>query len=143
MASPRSFVALRCLAYTALMLRRVVRWTVAGAALALALHVYMLSGHGHHQAAGPLTPLGSASHLVHSAMHDDSGMGAELEGGMVTGDMLATCLAVVGTLVLGSLAGRRTRPAFPPPVEAIAPGSRRHRDPPRARSPVELCVSRR
>jgi hypothetical protein len=56
-----SFVGCWCLAYTASMLRRVVRWIVAGVALALALHVYMLSGHSN-QAHGPLAPLGAASH---------------------------------------------------------------------------------
>lgn len=122
----------------ALMLRRVVRWIIAGVALALALHLYMLSGHSH-QAHGPLAPLEAASHQGVATAHRQ-GMGAELRGLERAVDMLASCLAIVSTLVLGASFRRRIRPPRLP-VEAAAP--RHHRGLPRARAPVELCVSRR
>ena len=120
------------------MLRRVVRWIVAGVALALALHLYMLSGH-NHRAHGPLAPLGAASHHGVAAAHGQ-GMGAELLGLEHSVDMLASCLAIVATLLLGASSRRRIRQPSPP-VEARA--SCHHRDLLRARAPVELCVSRR
>lgn len=120
------------------MLRRVVRWIVAGVALALALHLYMLSGHSH-QAHGPLAPLGAASHQGVAAAHGQ-GIAAELLGLEQSVDMLASCLAIVATLLLGASSRRRIRQPSPP-VEAAA--SRHHRNLPRARAPVELCVFRR
>ena len=131
-------VGFQCLAYTASMLRRVVHWIVAGVALALALHLYMLSGHSH-QPHRPLAPLEAASHQGAAAAHRQ-GMSADLDGLERAVDMLASCLAIVGTLLLGASFRRRIRPPSPP-VEAAAP--RHHRDLLRARAPVELCVSRR
>jgi hypothetical protein len=93
------------------MLRRVVRWIIAGVALALALHLYMLSGHSH-QAQGPLAPLEAASHQGVAAAHRH-GMGAYLHGLERAVDMLASCLAIVGTLLLGTSFRRRIRPPSP------------------------------
>lgn len=121
------------------MLRRVVRWIVAGVALALVLHLYMLSGHGHH-AHGPLVPLGAASHEGPAAAHPQR-MDAELGGLVRAVDMLATCLAIVGSLLLGTSFRRRIWPPSPSVEAAAVP--RHHRGLPRARAPVELCVSRR
>ena len=106
--------------------------------MALALHLYMLSGHSH-QAHGPLAPLEAASHSGVAAAHRQ-GMGADLHGLERAVDMLASCLAIVGTLLLGTSFRHRIRPPSPP-VEAAPP--RHHRGLPRARAPVELCVSRR
>ncbi len=122
------------------MLRRVVRWIVVGVALALALHLYMQSGHSH-QAHGPLTPLGTATHEG-AAAAQAHGMGGELDGVVGAVDMLATCLAVLSTLLLGTLLRRKIRSASPP-SQMAAPTPHRRRGPPHARLPVELCVSRR
>ena len=123
-----------------MMLRRVVRWIVAGVAVALALHLYMLSSHSHQAAESP-SPFGLAGHEDALAAHQQD-RGSEVEGPVSMVDMLATCLAVLGTLLLGTLLRRRSWPASPPAQAPVTNPSRR-RDPPRARLPVELCVSRR
>jgi hypothetical protein len=122
------------------MLLRVVRLMVVGAGLLLTLHLFMLAGHrqaGHGRMGSP----GPAAHdtlvmdqQVPSTLDHDTAVPAGV-------DMAATCFAVLGALLLGAGARRARRTRDWP---GLTGGGRRadHRPRPRARSPVELCVSR-
>jgi hypothetical protein len=120
------------------MLLRVVRLMVVGAAVLLTLHLFMLAGHGQ---AGhdPMGPAGPATHAMDRQAPPSLDHDAAMPGGV---DMAATCFAVVAALLLlraGLRRGRRVRGWL-----GLAVGSRPTglRTCPRARSPVELCVSR-
>jgi hypothetical protein len=123
------------------MLLRVVRLVVVGAAVLLALHLFMLAGHGQ---AGH-GPMGSPGPATHATLPMDQPAPPTLDHhlAMPAGvDMAATCFAVLAALLLlGARVrhGRRVR-SWPGPAASDRPAG--HRPRPRARSPVELCVSR-
>jgi hypothetical protein len=123
------------------MLLRVVRLVVVGAAVLLALHLFMLAGHGQ---AGH-DPVGSPGPVTHATLPMDQTAPPTLDdhAAMPAGvDMAATCFAVLAALLLlGARVrhGRRVRSWLGPAASDRPAG---HRPRPRARSPVELCVSR-
>ncbi len=122
------------------MLLRVVRLVVVGAAVLLALHLFMLTGHGH-TGYGPMAPPGAATHDA-VAMDQQPHLTLDLDAALPVGvDMAATCFAVLAALLLLG-AGCRRAIRTPGLAAAAACGAADHRTRPQARSPVELCVSR-
>jgi hypothetical protein len=120
------------------MLLRVVRLVVVGAAVLLALHLFMLAGHGQ-AGHGPMGSPGPAAHATDQQASPSLDHDASLPVGV---QMVATCFAVLAALLLlgaGARRGWRVRGWL-----GLAASSRPagHRARLRARSPVELCVSR-
>ena len=122
------------------MLLRVVRLVVVGAAVLLTLHLFMLAGHGQ-AGHGSMEPPGPATHDT-LAMERQAPSSLDHDATLPAGvDMAATCFAVLAALLLlgpGVRRGRRARGWLGPAASRLAG----HRTRPRARSPVELCVSR-
>jgi hypothetical protein len=122
------------------MLLRVVRLVVVGAAVLLALHLFMLTGHGQ-AGHGPMPPPGAVTHDA-VAMDQQPHPALDLDAALPAGvDMAATCFAVLAALLLLGAGGRRAIRTSSL-AAAAACGATDHRTRPRARSLVELCVSR-
>jgi hypothetical protein len=124
------------------MLLRVVRLAVVGAAVLLTLHLFMLIGHGH-AGHGSMPSPGAMPHAM-VPMDPPVGSMPDLDAALGTGvDMAATCFAVLtGLLLLGAAASRSIRTPASAASAATSRGAVGRRVRPRARSPVELCVSR-
>jgi hypothetical protein len=122
------------------MLLRVVRLVIVGAAVLLALHLFMLTSHGP-AGHGRMAPPGAVTHGA-VAMDQQPHPTLDLDAALPVGvDMAATCFAVLAALLLLGAGGRRAiRTPGLAAAAACRPASRPAR--PRARSPVELCVSR-
>ena len=119
---------------------RVSRLVIVGLSGLVALHIFMLAGHGHGR--DPLAGMGgvtahaaTATSLVAAPDQDEGGTGMHLE-------MTVACLAVVaGLLLLQPTQRRRTTPSLidergPTWYPALADPGR-----PRMRSLEELCIS--
>jgi hypothetical protein len=128
--------------YTDAMLLRAVRTAVVGAAVLLALHLFMLIGHGHARHGSMRSP-GAMPHTA-APMDQPAGSMPDLEGALGAGvDMAATCFAVLaGLLVLGAGVRRSPRISAFSASAAASGGAASRRVRPRARSPVELCICR-
>jgi hypothetical protein len=128
--------------YTVAMLLRVVRLAVVGAAVLLALHLFMLIGHGHAEH-GSMPPPGGVTHAamaLDQQPHPTLNLDTSLPAGV---DMAATCFAILAGLLLLGAAARRIMWAPDLTASDSASGGAAGRPVrPRARSPVELCVSR-
>jgi len=87
-----------------------------------------------------MAPPGAATHAA--AMDQQPHPTLDLDAALPAGvDMAATCFAVLAALLLLG-AGRRRAIRTPGLAEAAVCRAADHRTRPRARSPVELCVSR-
>jgi hypothetical protein len=128
--------------YTVAMLLRVVRLTVVGSAVLLTLHLFMLIGHGHAEH-GSMPPPGGVTHAAMATdqqPHPTLDLDTSLRAGV---DMAATCFAILaGLLLLGAGARRIIRTPGLTASARAAGGAAGRPVRPRARSPVELCVSR-
>jgi hypothetical protein len=126
------------------MLPRVVRLVVVGAAVLLALHLFMLTGHGH-AGHGPMGPPGAVAHdavAMDQQPHPTLDLAAALPALPAGVGMAATCFAVLAALLLLGAGVRHATPVRGGPAAAASSRPADHRPRPRARSPVELCVSR-
>ncbi len=127
------------------MLLRVVRLVVVGAAVLLALHLFMLAGHGQAGHGSLEPPPGLATHdtLATLVMDQQAPPSLNHDAALLVGvDMAATCFAVLAALLLvgaGARRSRRTRGWLGLTASGRPAG---HGSRPRARSPVELCVYR-
>jgi hypothetical protein len=121
---------------------RVSRLVIVGLSSLVAMHIFMLAGHGHGH--DPFAGLrGAAAHastatppsLMTATDGDEGGAGMHLE-------MTVACLAVVaGLLFLQPTQRRRTAPS---PVDGRSPSwypARADPGRPRMRSLEELCIS--
>jgi hypothetical protein len=119
---------------------RVSRLVIVGLSGLVALHIFMLAGHGHGH--DPLAGMGgvtahaaTATSLVAAPDQDEGGTGMHLE-------MTVACLAVVAGLLL--LQPKQHRQTAPSPVDERTRTwypTRADLGPPRMRSLEELCIS--
>jgi hypothetical protein len=121
---------------------RVSRLVIVGLSSLIALHIFMLAGHGHghdpfagmrgvttHASAGPSPSLTSATD------GDEDGTGMHLE-------MTVACLAVVaGLLLLQPKQPRQTAPSRPDQRTSLWHPARGGPGRPRTRSLEEFCIS--
>jgi hypothetical protein len=114
------------------------RMLVLGFAGLLALHVYMLAGHGRsHDAAMDAPVMGAPPGAAVVPSVAPAMPGGHHAAGI---DMTVACLAVLAGLLL--LAGRRQPAAARPPRPAASPPpARPQRAGPQTRSLAELCIS--
>jgi hypothetical protein len=117
------------------------RWTILLLAGLVALHVYMLAGHGRAHA----RPMGGPH-----AVAEDAGsptrpwLSAPIPAEQDTAgmDMTVACLAVLaGLLLLLPVGSRRLATARPARRRAIDAPDHSDRAGPRTRSPTQLCIS--
>jgi len=119
---------------------RVSRLVIVGLSGLVALHIFMLAGHGHGHdpfagMRGVTVHASTATSLAGPTDQDKGGAGTHVE-------MTVACLAVVAGLLL--LQPKQRRRTGPSPVDQRSPTWHRTRtDPgrPRTRSLEELCIS--
>ena len=121
---------------------RVSRLVIVGLSGLVAMHIFMLAGHGHGH--DPFAGMrGAAAHastatppsLTAATDGDENGAGIHLE-------MTVACLAVVAGLLL--VQPKQRRQTAPSPVDERRPArypARADPDRPRMRSLEELCIS--
>lgn len=119
---------------------RVSRLIIVGLSSLVALHIFMLAGHGHGHdpfagMRGGTVHASTAGSLAAPTDEDEGGAGTHME-------MTVACLAVVAGLLL--LQPKQRRRTGPSPVDQRSPTWHQTRaDPgrPRTRSLEELCIS--
>lgn len=113
---------------------RVSRLVIVGLSGLVAMHIFMLAGHGHgHDPFAGMRGLGA--HASTATDGDEGGAGMHLE-------MTVACLAVVAGLLL--LQPTQRRQTAPRPSDGGSPSwypARADPGPPRMRSLEELCIS--
>jgi hypothetical protein len=113
---------------------RVSRLVIVGLSGLVAMHIFMLAGHGHGH--DPFAGMrGLATHASTATDGDEGDAGMHLE-------MTVACLAVVAGLLL--LQPTQRRQTAPSPLDRGSPGwypARADPGRPRMRSLEELCIS--